>query len=420
MLELLWRIFIAKRFSDANVVWFRVCDRDGRSIPSCDDFLLHLKLRDSSVYTQRAYAIGLAHFFSWLHDASESPERVSRQVISRYITAFSQSELQGAIASRSVDKVRGPRTINHRLSVLASYFDFHIRRDTEDGNGPWCGRVNPASGKLLDQELRHGMVGRDLPPRTRQRDGFRRRVPYEVPKRLEPTDTQKLIDTASSFRDKAILTLLCRTGQRIGDWSAGAGRHGILGMSLSDVDRKRRLIAVRLKGARDEHRVPVTDDFWPVYERYLKDERRAFPSAQSLWVALRKGRGKPLTYASFESSLRYISHKACVPVHPHLFRHTLAQGVLDLTGNLKIAQELLGHAHISTTGDLYTRVDASSLVKAVSAAKASSDGNIGPPSSPVQAPRYAFPYDADTIAELEHSITRPALPAPPPARRPRK
>jgi hypothetical protein len=109
-----------------------------------------------------------------------------------------------------------------------------------------------------------------------------------------------------------------------------------------------------------------------------------------------------------------------VPVHPHLFRHTLAQGVLDLTGNLKIAQELLGHAHISTTGDLYTRVDASSLVKAVSAVKASSDGLTGPSSSPTQAARYAFPYDADTIAELEHSITRPALPLLSPARRLRK
>jgi integrase/recombinase XerD len=413
-------IFTTKRVSDGNTVWFLVVDGDGRSIPSCDDFLFHLRLRDCSVYTQRAYAIGLAHFLSWLHDAGERLEHASRQVISRYITGFSQSELQGAIGSRSSDKVRGPRTINHRLSVLSSFFEFHIRRDTEDGSGLWCGRVNPASGKLLDQELRHGMVGRDSPPRTRQRDGFRRRIPYEVPKRLEPTDIQKLIDTASSFRDKAILTLLSRTGQRIGDWSTSAGRHGILGMSLSDVDRKRRLVIVRLKGARDEHRVPVTDDFWPIYERYLKDERRAFPNGQSLWVASRKGRGKPLTYASFESSLRYISRKACVPVHPHLFRHTLAQGVLDLTGNLKIAQELLGHAHISTTGDLYTRVDAPSLVKAISAVKAISDGNTGSPSSPAQVPRYAFPYDADTIAELEHSITRPALPTPSPTRRPSK
>src|SRR5258708_4926513 len=79
-----------------NGVWFRVSDGDGRSIPSCDDFLFYLRLRDCSAYTLRAYAIGLAHFFSWLHDASESLEHVTRQIISRYITDFSQSERQGA------------------------------------------------------------------------------------------------------------------------------------------------------------------------------------------------------------------------------------------------------------------------------------------------------------------------------------
>jgi site-specific recombinase XerD len=311
-------IFTAKRVSDANVVWFRVADDDGRSIASCDDFLSHLRLRDCSVYTQRAYAIGLAHFLSWLHDAGESPERASRQVISRYIAEFSQSELQGAIGSRSADRVRGPRTINHRLSVLASFFDFHIRRDTECGSGPWCGRVNPASGALLDQELRHGMIGRDSPPRTRQRDGFRRRVPYEVPKRLEPTDIQKLVDTASSFRDKAILTLLCRTGQRIGDWSTSAGRHGILGMSLSDVDHRRRLIVVRLKGARDEHRVPVTDASG-LYTRAIwrtSDER--FPAdSRSGSLCAREVVNRSLTH---RSSPRYGTSAArrvcqCIPIY---------------------------------------------------------------------------------------------------------
>jgi integrase/recombinase XerD len=397
--------YLAKRSSDEIGVRFRVCDDDGRVMPLCDEFLFQLRLRDCSVYTQRAYALGLAHFFTWLGVNGVEPERVTRQVIGRYIADFGESEPGGAVTTRAAPKARSARTVNHRLSVLASFFDFHIRRDTEDGSGSWCGRTNPASGKLIDRELRHGMMGRDLPPRTRQRDGFRRRVPYEVPKRLEPEDVQKLIDAALSFRDKAILTLLCRTGQRIGDWNESAGRHGILGMSAADVDRKRSLIVVRLKGARDEHRVPVTDDFWLVYERYLKDERRATEGSEALWVALRKGRGKPLTYAAFESSLRYISGKAGVAVHPHLFRHTLAQGVLDLTGNLKIAQEILGHAHISTTADIYTRVDPVSLVTAIAAVKSSFAATPSPSLNlPAEERRYVFAYDADTIAELEDAM----------------
>jgi integrase/recombinase XerD len=185
-------------------------------------------------------------------------------------------------------------------------------------------------------------------------------------------------------------------------------------MSLSDIDRKRGLIVVRLKGARDEHRVPITDDFWPVYERYLKEERRTAEDSETLWVALRKGRGKPLTYAAFESSLRYIGGKAGVPVHPHLFRHTLAQGVLDLTGNLKVAQEILGHAHISTTADIYTRVDPMSLVTALTAVKSSFNAAPSPSSPvPIEERRYVFAYDADTIAELEDMVNNQM-----PARRP--
>ena len=53
-----------------------------------------VRVRNCSAYTLRAYAIGLAHFFSWLHDASESLEHVTRQIISRYITDFSQGERQ--------------------------------------------------------------------------------------------------------------------------------------------------------------------------------------------------------------------------------------------------------------------------------------------------------------------------------------
>jgi hypothetical protein len=59
-----------------------------------------------------------------------------------------------------------------------------------------------------------------------------------------------------------------------------------------------------------------------------------------------------------------------------LFRHTLAQGVLETTGNLKVAQEILGHSHLSTTADLYLRVDPQAMVKALVAAKDGDDYSV--------------------------------------------
>jgi len=176
-------------------------------------------------------------------------------------------------------------------------------------------------------------------------------------------------------------------------------------MTLDDVDCKRRTITVRLKGARDEHRVPVTDDFWPLLDKYLGAERCASKEIKPLWTAARKGHGKPLCYATFESSLRYIARKAGVAVHPHLFRHTLAQGVLDTTGNIKVAQEILGHAHLSTTADLYMRVDQHAMVSALAAAKTGADRTAAQRTQPSGiAAQYAFDYDDQTIEELERTI----------------
>ena len=98
-------------------------------------------------------------------------------------------------------------------------------------------------------------------------------------------------------------------------------------------------------------------------------------------------------------------------VHPHLFRHTLAQGVLDTTGNIKVAQEILGHAHLSTTADLYMRVDQHAMVTALAAVKTNAERSAAQRTWPTRkAAQYAFDYDDQTIAELERTIEQASRP----------
>jgi integrase len=230
---------------------------------------------------------------------------------------------------------------------------------------------------------------------------------------LDPELVRSLIEVAVSWRDTSILLLLATTGQRIGDWSDEHGHHGILGMSLADLDRRRSAIVVRLKGARDEHRVPVVAEFWTAFDRYMAEERPD-PGIDAAWVGLRRGRGRPLSYAAFEASLRYAAAKAGVKVTAHMFRHTVAQHVSDTSG-LKVAQELLGHQHISTTADIYAHVDHAAMVQAVAGLETrlrapaavtgrSHSGEVS----------YAFHYDASTIEELDAIAT----PRPVPGERP--
>jgi integrase/recombinase XerD len=396
--------FTVDRILDANPC-FRVLASDGSPATDINEFLGYLSARGSSAYTLRAYATGLAHFFSWLSNSDKQINDVTRQIVGEYIAAFGQASPDRPLVSRHAQRPakRQPRTINHRLSVLASYFSFRIRQDEDCRTGAWHNRNNPVSAPGATQ--RHGMVGRDAPRRQRAGE-LRRRVPRKIPKTISPQVAEGLIDAAVSWRDKAILTLLVRTGQRVGNWDDLAGRHGILGMELGDADERRGTITVRLKGARDEHRVPVTDDFWPLLQKYLAEERKLDSNTSALWIALRRGKGSPLSYLAFESSLRYISRKVGTRVHAHMFRHTLAQGVLEVTGNLKVVQDILGHAQISTTADQYMHVDHPAMVKAVAAVAA----NFAKPSAPVSTPShreaYAFPYDELTIQELENAATQ--------------
>ncbi|WP_187289430.1 site-specific integrase [Xylanimonas cellulosilytica] len=223
---------------------------DALGIPdeAVDEFLRVLERRGRGSYTARSYRLGLAHFSGWLVSRGHGVDDVARVVIADYIADFGADRglhrRSGSITDLATGEVVAPRraarTVNHRLSVLSSFFGYLIERDAE-GDGPWAGRANPVPAR--DVEATHGRPGGgDAPPR-RARAELRRREARELPKVLEPDQVGRLLAAARSRRDKALLLILSRTGQRIGDWSSEHGRHGVLGMGLNDgstlVDRDR-------------------------------------------------------------------------------------------------------------------------------------------------------------------------------------
>lgn len=358
-----------------------------------EGFAAWLAERGRGSYTQRSYGQGAAHFARWLEEHGVELAEVGRATVIEYVAEFRQGR----------DGVgRAPRTVNHRVSVLAALFECWEQINPEG----WSGREPPVPAVRSVMGGSHGMPGRDR-VRRGSRAELRARVPRTVPRRVEPEVAVALIEAAWSWRDKALLTLLWRSGQRIGDWSQAHGRHGLLGVSLGNLDRRSGSVLVRLKGARDQHRVPVADDFWPLFARYVREERGLGEPADAAWVAMRKGRGRPLSYATFESQLRAIARRVGVSVTAHMFRHALAQALADTAG-LKVCQEVLGHAHVSTTAASYAHVDEQAMVSALQRVNALADlaARRTAPSGadagrPGAAPGFAFDYDPETARELD-------------------
>jgi integrase/recombinase XerD len=368
------------------------------AVDACE-FLVWLRRHGRGSYTQRTYALGLAHFLSWIDAVGVELADVDRRVVGSYISAFRAGFDEGLVLGRQ------PRTVNHRLCVLASFFDFLAGRDRDRGVGVWTGRPSPVPRERSPMDGSHGIPGRDA-VRHGHRAEYRERVPRRLPRRVEPEVAERLIEAAGSPRDRALLTLLWRTGQRIGDWSELHGQHGVLGMRLGDLDRRSGMIVVRLKGARDEHRVPVSDDFWPLFARYLGEQRGLGEPGEPAWVMLRRGHGRPLSYSAFECALRHLCGKVGVRVTAHMFRHAMAQALVETSG-LKVAQEILGHAHVSTTADTYARVDEHAMVRAVERVRdlfdlsAHDARGAAPGASLGSSDGYVFPYDPATLVELD-------------------
>lgn len=350
-----------------------------------EQFVEWLVVMGRSSYTVRSYRLGVEHFRRWL--GSSSLDDVTKPMVGDYIGAFA------AGLDRS-NTPRAARTVNHRLATLAAFYGFLIERDSQSGGGRWAGCENPVP--TGEPGPRHGMRGRDLPQRGTRLE-FRRREPRILPKDLDPAVAERLAVAQACARDRAIVTLLLRTGQRIGDWSGVHGRHGVLGMRLCDVDRRRRTVTVLLKGARDEHRVPVTDDWWPLLEEYLAHERGKV-ATQALWVGRRQATGRPLTYAAFEAAFRAAAARIGVQATPHMLRHTVAQMLVDVAG-AHVAQEILGHRSISTTVEEYTHVDERAMLEAlVETARRQRRAHLDIAHAEE---RYVFAYSPQTIAALD-------------------
>ena len=104
----------------------RVVGPDHAPVPSINDFLSYLEQCARSPYTVRAYALGLAHFDGCLHETGVDVDAVTRPVVGQYIGAFGRGSRRHAslIDRPPANQGRQARTVNHRLSVLGSYFAF--------------------------------------------------------------------------------------------------------------------------------------------------------------------------------------------------------------------------------------------------------------------------------------------------------
>jgi integrase/recombinase XerC len=301
-----------------------------------DAFLEHLALNENaSDHTVRAYESDLSQFVQFLaqHLARRRAEVAPNDFDPIHIRAF-LGELHRKGNSRS--------SAARKLAAIRTFGRYLRREGILEGD--------PAS-----------LVG------TPKRE-------HRLPAHLGEAEMSQLLEMPDASqplgrRDRAILELFYASGLRLSE---------LVGLDIDDVNLKSRVVRVLGKGGR-ERIVPFNHSTETALRAWLKDwerltrdaDRGSHSGARVSGRAGRRGsdplflnyQGQRLSTRSVDRLVRkYVA--ACSTrfgISPHALRHSFATHLLERGADLRVIQEMLGHARLSTT-QRYTHVNAAQLI----------------------------------------------------------
>ncbi len=276
-----------------------------------------------SLNTCRAYRNDLEQFLSYLRDSEIGLLRRGEKVDVRNVDDIVIRSYMGFLYKKNQKS-----TIARKLSALRSFFRFLVKRGAI--------RTNPADTVLTPK--------RGSP----------------VPNYLPVDDMFRLLDwvkggSVLALRNRAILETLYSTGVRVAE---------LAGMDIGDVDFDSGFVRVIGKGNK-ERLAPVGKKALGRIRAYVDTRRKTTGSViQDSEPLFLNSRGGRLSTRSIARLLEVVVRQLGLlrPISPHGLRHTFATHMLDAGADLRVVQELLGHASLKTT-QRYTHVSIDRLME---------------------------------------------------------
>ena len=237
-------------------------------------------------------------------------------------------------------------SIARRLSALRSFWRFLAREGVIENPETITKTPSPK-------------IGRRLPDLLSERDAERLvHAPLRFATRIDAStvDKQEAMQRALALRDHAVLELAYGAGLRVAE---------IASLDLAGLDLRNRV--ARVWGKRSKQRETLFGE--PCREAlatYLNDARpllaRGIRTRAAVFLNSRGGR---LTTRGIELSLKKWARAEGLPedIHPHTLRHSFATHMLDGGADLRLVQEMLGHASVATT-EIYTHVSQAQMAQA--------------------------------------------------------
>ena len=281
------------------------------------DFLVYLEAeKNFSKHTIRAYHSDVLSFLLWLDNTPV--EETNHTKLKDYLVFIQRFNYSKTTLSRKIAAIRTFYRYLYRERIL----------DTNPSDSVHAPKRNKSLPKFLSAQ------------------------------EIENILNNIKIETPAGFRNRTILELLYATGMRISELSS---------LNFGSLNLEENEITVMGKGAK-ERIVLVSSRAKDFLEKYIRNVRYMVPEdpcelteSEDAPVFINKT-GYRLQPQSVRAALNDIVKKIELPkkVTPHVFRHSFATKLLENGADLRVVQELLGHASISNT-QIYTHVSTERL-----------------------------------------------------------
>lgn len=281
-----------------------------------EDFKTYLDVeRNFSEHTTRAYVSDILSFLLWLDNTP--PQEADFNKLREYIYFIQRFEYQKT-------------TLARKIAAIRTFYKFLYRERIVD--------TNPA-------------ISLNAPKR-----------PKPLPKFLTTDEIENIlnhvkIDTPAGFRNRVILELLWATGMRVSELS---------GLNFGDLNIENNEIKVMGKGAK-ERIVLISDRAKNYLVQYINTARNLIApgykvSNEEDAPLFINNTGYRLQNKSIRNAINDTVKELELQkkVTPHIFRHSFATRLIENGADLRVVQELLGHAGISNT-QIYTHVSTKHL-----------------------------------------------------------
>ena len=262
--------------------------------------------RNVSHYTERNYTNDLMEFFGFVSESGiDTLKKVNKQTLRNYL-------------AKLMEQKYAKSSIARKLSAIRSFYRYLMREELI-GASPAATTVSPRLDKRLPEFL----------------------TQEEAKRLVESPD----ISQPQGQRDRALLEMLYASGLRVSE---------LVNINIEQVNLATNEMRVWGKGAK-ERVVLIGEPAAAALNNYINEGRKELLGGKKNNALFVNRYGERILVRRVQKILNKYSKSINKSVHPHVLRHTFATHLLDGGADLKVVQELLGHADLSST-QIYTHV----------------------------------------------------------------